>query len=79
MFLLAAYGEVIVIAAFQFVVPSQDFGDFFGGIVRHVLGECGGKDALQVGLGKQTLHYGGVGGQHDVVLVHSHAVVSFGL
>ena len=60
------------------MVPAQNSGDFFGGVVRHVLGECGCEDTLQIGLCQQAFHYGGVGGKYNVVLVHAHAVVSFG-
>ena len=61
------------------MVAAQDGGDFIGGIVGHVLGYGRGKDTFEVGLGQQSLHHRGVGGQHDVVLVHAHGVVAFAL
>ena len=76
--LLAAYGEIVVVAVFQFMVTAQNPGDFLGGVVRHVLGEGGCEDTLQISLCKQTLHHGGVGSEHHIILVHAHAVVTFG-
>ena len=61
------------------MVAAQYFGDFFGGIVRHVLGEGGGEDAAEIGLSQQTFHDGGVRSKYDVVLVHAHGVVALGL
>ena len=51
---LALWLKSIVVAVLQFMVPAQNSGDFFGGVVRHVLGECGCEDTLQIGLCKQA-------------------------
>ena len=61
------------------MIAAEEFCDFFRGIVRHILGEGRSVNALQIGLCQQALHHGGVGGQYDVILVHTHGVVAFGL
>ena len=77
--LLAADSEVVIVTLLQLVVAAQYLGDFVGGIVRHVLGEGGGEDAAKVGLCQQAFHHGAVRGKYDVILVHAHGVVAFGL
>ena len=78
-FLLRADGEVVLVIGLELVVAPEDGRYFVRGIVRHVLAEGGGEDALQVGLGQQALHHRGVGGKDDVVLVLAHGVVPLGL
>ena len=77
-FLLAPDGEIIVIRLFQLVIAAEKFGNLFRSIVRHVFRKSRSVDTLQIGLCQQTLHHGGVGCQYDVVLVHTHRVVSLG-
>ena len=59
------------------MVAAQDVGNLVLGGLGRLFGDGRADDASEVGLGHDALHDGGVGGKHQVVLVHSHAVVAF--
>ena len=61
------------------MLSPQDRSDFFHRFFGHVFGQGRGKDTAQIGLCKQSFHYGSVWGEYHIVLILSHGVVTFGL
>ena len=60
------------------MVGLQDLGNLVDGLVGILFRKGGSGDALDVTDGKDAFLDGGVGCDQQVVLVHSHAVVSLG-
>ncbi len=81
--LLGANVEVVLIALglvggiLEFVGAAQDGGHLVGGLLRDTFHDRRGQDLMEVVLGEDALHDGGVGSEDIVVLVHTHGVVAF--
>ena len=61
------------------MVVTKHLSQFLDGSIGEFLGECRADDAREIGLCDDTLHDGGVGGNDDVVLVHTPRVVTLRL
>ena len=58
------------------MVAAEDFRNLILRRLRCFLGNGRTYDSAQIGLCQDSLHHGGVWGEHEVILVHSHGVVT---
>ena len=77
--LLGADREVVFVGRLELVVGPQDLRDLLDGLVGIFFAQCRAGDRLQVGDGEDSLLNCGVGGQNQVVLVHTHTVITLAL
>ncbi len=68
--------SVVAVASFSLWLRRRMSRNLILSRLRSFLGNGRAYDSAQIGLCQDSLHHGGVWGQHEVVLVHTHGVVS---